>query len=148
MTVRRQSNSILGRKSLSVADGDEAAGGGGWLGSITSLLLRALLNVSLRVNNLVVKYLAPTSVASLTCQSIHLHTATDNWQAALSVSSFPLPITLSRSYYNIRMQPGIVSQSHTSLAHYHCFKSVGEHCGHSLLPGNRLTPPLQSTHSF
>ena len=55
------------------------------MGSITSLLLRTLFNVSVTVNNLVVKLLTPTAVATLTCQSIHLHTATDGWQAKLVV---------------------------------------------------------------
>ena len=55
------------------------------MGSLTNLLLRTLFNVSISVNNLVVKYLAPTSVATLTCQSIVMRTAADGWQAGLEV---------------------------------------------------------------
>jgi hypothetical protein len=87
------SSSFPYASTISVAGGEETAGGG-WLGSITSLLLRALFNVSVRINNLVVKYLAPTSVATLTCQSIHVHTALDGWQANLSVCLSSLSFSL------------------------------------------------------
>ena len=57
------------------------------MGSITSLLLRTLFNVSVTVNNLVVKFVTPRAVATLTCQSIHLQTAADGWRAKLVVRS-------------------------------------------------------------
>lgn len=70
--------------ALLQADQEDAAGSG-WLGSFTSLLLHTLFNVSIKVNNVVVKYLAPTSVATLTCQSFHISTATDAWQTQVRV---------------------------------------------------------------
>ena len=60
-----------------------------WLGSITSLLLRTLFNVSIVVQNVVVKHLGRTEVATLTCHSIQMHTATDGWQATVDVSYSP-----------------------------------------------------------
>ena len=46
-----------------------------WLGGFKGTLLRALANVSVTVNNVVVKYLAPRSVATLTCTRLATFTA-------------------------------------------------------------------------
>ncbi len=55
----------------------EASTGGvpWWLGGFKGTLLRALANVSVTVNNVVVKYLAPRSVATLTCTRLATFTA-------------------------------------------------------------------------
>lgn len=47
------------------------------MGSLANLLMRTLLNVTIKVNNIVVKYKTPTTVATLTCESLHVTTADD-----------------------------------------------------------------------
>ncbi|KAK9830052.1 hypothetical protein WJX72_009438 [[Myrmecia] bisecta] len=89
LTEKQQDDkdSSTGSPTAAAADGadtsDLLGSTGGWMGSFTSMLLRTLFNISVTVNNVVVKYLAPTSVATLTCQSIHAYTAADNWEANL-----------------------------------------------------------------
>lgn len=56
------------------------------MGSITSLLLRTLFNVSVAIQNVVIKYVTAEAVATMTCHSIEMNTASDNWQADLKVS--------------------------------------------------------------
>ena len=58
---------------------------GGWMGSLTALLLRTLFDTTLAVNNVVVKLAAPAAVATLTCQSASVSTCRDGWRAALQV---------------------------------------------------------------
>ena len=47
------------------------------MGSLANLLMRTLLNVTIKVNNIVVKYKMPTVMATLTCKSLHVTTADD-----------------------------------------------------------------------
>lgn len=72
------------------AGGELDGGASTWIGSLTSLLLRVLFNVSITVNNVVVKYVAPSAVATLTCQSLHIRTATDAWQTEVAVKLSPV----------------------------------------------------------
>lgn len=58
---------------------------GGWMGSLTALLLRTLLDTALTVNNLVVKLLTPAAPATLTCRSLCIATCRDAWRDALQV---------------------------------------------------------------
>jgi len=58
---------------------------GGWMGSLTALLLRALFDTALTVNNVVVKLLAPAAAATLTCKSMRVVTSPDAWRDALGV---------------------------------------------------------------
>lgn len=58
---------------------------GGWMGSLTALLLRTLFDTTLAVNNVVVKLAAPAAVATLTCQSAGVSTCRDGWRGALQV---------------------------------------------------------------
>ena len=55
----------------------EATAGGvpWWLSGFKGTLLRALANVSVTINNVVVKHLAPRSVATLTCTRLATFTA-------------------------------------------------------------------------
>jgi hypothetical protein len=62
---------------IETKDSDEPFLGGGWMGSLANLLMRTLLNVTIKVNNIVVKYKTPTTVATLTCESLHVTTADD-----------------------------------------------------------------------
>ncbi|KAK9844032.1 hypothetical protein WJX81_002459 [Elliptochloris bilobata] len=56
---------------------------GGWMGSLTALLLRTLFDTTLALNNVVVKLAAPAAVATLTCQSLSVSTCRDAWRQAL-----------------------------------------------------------------
>ena len=71
------------------ADTGGGAGGGGssWLGgTLQSFAVRAGLNISVRLNNVVVKYVEPAAyTASLTFSSLLLCTAADDWRRALQV---------------------------------------------------------------
>lgn len=49
--------------------------GGAWMGPLANLLMRTLLNVTIKVNNIVVKCVAPTTLATLTCKSVCVRTA-------------------------------------------------------------------------
>ena len=55
------------------------------MGSITNLLLRTLLDVSLSVSNMVFKLHTPQAAATLTSTHIRLSTATGDWRADLQV---------------------------------------------------------------
>jgi len=61
--------------SPGITDSNESFLGGGWMGPLANLLMRTLLNVTIKVNNIVVKYVAPTTVATLTCKSVRVRTA-------------------------------------------------------------------------
>ena len=68
------------------AAAEVAATAGGvpwWMSGLKGTLLRALANVSVTVNNVVVKYLAPRSVATLTCTRLATFTA-DLGESALT----------------------------------------------------------------
>ncbi len=55
------------------------------MGSLTALLLRALFDTALTVNNVVVKLLAPAAAATLTCKSMRVVTSPDAWRESLRV---------------------------------------------------------------
>lgn len=59
--------------------------GGGWMGSLTNLLLKTLLDVSVTVSNTVVKLRTPHAAANLTSQYIQMSTAAGDWKADLQV---------------------------------------------------------------
>ena len=59
---------------------------GGWLGSLTNLLLRTLLDVSVSVSNAVVKLQAHQTAATLMSKRIHIITAAGDWLSDLGVS--------------------------------------------------------------
>ena len=65
----------------------EATAGGvpWWLSGFKGTLLRALANVSVTISNVVVKYLAPCSVATLTCTRLATFTAELNDHAISEV---------------------------------------------------------------
>ena len=60
---------------------------GGWMGSLTHLLLRTLLDVSVSVANTVVKLHAPHATASLACRHISLSTDGGDWRLDLQVDA-------------------------------------------------------------
>ena len=60
--------------------------GGGWMGTLTNLLLRTLLDVSVTVSNTVVKLCTPHESAILTSQHMQLSTAAGDWKAGLQVN--------------------------------------------------------------
>ncbi len=47
------------------------------MGSLANMLMRTLLNVTIKVNNIVVKYKTPATLATLTCKYLHVKTADD-----------------------------------------------------------------------
>lgn len=55
------------------------------MGSLANLLMRTLLNVTVRVNNIVVKYATPTVLATLTCNSLQVKTGDDLHLGGLQV---------------------------------------------------------------
>lgn len=55
------------------------------MGSFTSLFMQALFNVTLTVNNVVVKYIAPQTITTMTCGAIKCFTASDGWRVGLQV---------------------------------------------------------------
>ena len=59
--------------------------GGGWMGTLTNLLLRTLLDVSVTVSNTVIKLCMPHASANLTCQHMQLSTGAGDWKADLQV---------------------------------------------------------------
>ncbi len=61
------------------------------MGSLTALLLRALFDTALTMNNVVVKLLAPAAAATLTCKSMRVATSPDAWREALGVLPRPPP---------------------------------------------------------
>lgn len=67
---------------------EEESGVAWWIGGLglKSTLLQALLNVSVTVKNVVVKYMAPQSVATLTCTRLSLFSATLGDRALQEVS--------------------------------------------------------------
>ena len=70
------------------------------MGSLTSLLLRTLFDTQVTVNNVVVKYITPETVATFTCQSITAATATDDWRDLYQVHQRCQHITLCCCYIN------------------------------------------------
>ncbi|BDA43314.1 probable vacuolar protein sorting-associated protein 13B [Coccomyxa sp. Obi] len=64
-------------KAAELEGGNEPFLGGGWMGSLANLLMRTLLNVTVKVNNIVVKYAMPTVMATLTCDSLQVKTGDD-----------------------------------------------------------------------
>lgn len=59
---------------------------GGWMGSLTNLLLRTLLDVSVSISNAVVKLQACQTAATLMSRRIHIITAAGDWLSDLEVS--------------------------------------------------------------
>ena len=58
---------------------------GGWMGSLTNLLLRTLLDVSVSVSNAVVKLHAHQTAATLMSKRVHIITAAGDWLSDLEV---------------------------------------------------------------
>lgn len=58
----------------------------GRLGSLTTLLLRTLLDTGVTLKNVVVKYIAHTTVATLTCQSISASNPSAEWKRDYEVA--------------------------------------------------------------
>ncbi len=65
----------------------DAGGGSSWLGgTLQTLALRAGLNISVKLNNGVVKYVETDAyAASLTLSSLHLRNSADGWRDKLEV---------------------------------------------------------------
>ena len=61
--------------------------GGGWMGTLTNLLLRTLLDVSVTVSDTVIRLCTPDTSATLTSQHMQLSTAAGDWKAGLQVMS-------------------------------------------------------------
>lgn len=59
--------------------------GGGWVGGALNLLLRTLLNATLTINSLIVKYAAGSSVATLRCGALCVVTGADDWWEQVEV---------------------------------------------------------------
>jgi hypothetical protein len=78
-----------------VADAGEVDGG--WIGS---LLERALSNITVRVDNIVCKYLFSGHVLTLSCQSAEIFSAGNNWEKAFLVG-FKTPSLHSQSLGDI-----------------------------------------------
>ena len=57
------------------------------MGSLANLLVRTLLNVTVKVNNIVVKYAVPTVMATLTCDSLQVKTGDDLQLGGLQVTT-------------------------------------------------------------
>ena len=57
------------------------------MGSLANLLVRTLLNVTVKVNNIVVKYAMPTVMATLTCDSLQVKTGDDSQLGELQVTA-------------------------------------------------------------
>ena len=55
------------------------------MGSLTSMLMHMLFNVTVTINNLIVKLAAGGTMATLTCKSIMACTSEDGWQEELEV---------------------------------------------------------------
>ena len=55
------------------------------MGSLTSMLMHTLFNVTVTINNLIVKLAAGGTMATLTCKSIMACTPDDGWQEELEV---------------------------------------------------------------
>ena len=55
------------------------------MGSLTSMLMHTLFNVTVTINNLIVKLAAGNTMATLTCKSIMACTPDDGWQEELEV---------------------------------------------------------------
>ena len=74
-------------RGLPHADAGGGAGGSSWLGgTLQSFAVRAGLNISVKLNNVVIKYVETGAyAASLTLSSLHLCTSTDGWQESLQV---------------------------------------------------------------
>eukprot|EP00891_Asterochloris_glomerata_P001395 jgi/Astpho2/1395/Aster-x0059 len=53
------------------------------MGSLTSMLMHTLFNVTVTINNLIVKLAAGGTMATLTCKSIMACTSEDGWQEEL-----------------------------------------------------------------
>ncbi|CAL8468704.1 g8244 [Coccomyxa elongata] len=64
-------------KATELEGSNEPFLGGGWMGSLANMLMRTLLNVTVKVNNLVMKYATPTVMATLTCDSLQVKTEDD-----------------------------------------------------------------------
>ena len=47
--------------------------------------MQALFNVSVTINNVVAKFMAPNTISTLTCGAIRCFTAIDSWRATLRV---------------------------------------------------------------
>ena len=58
---------------------------GGWMGSLTNLLLRTLLDVSVSISNAVVKLHARQTAATLMSKHIHIITAAGDWLSEVEV---------------------------------------------------------------
>lgn len=61
----------------------EAAPGGGWMGSLTTLFMQALFNTSVSIKNIIVRYVAPHTTSAVTCGALSFYTATDGWRLGL-----------------------------------------------------------------
>eukprot|EP00898_Chlorokybus_atmophyticus_P004731 jgi/Chlat1/5259/Chrsp33S05096 len=61
------------------SDLSDAAAVVGWIGG---LVQRALSNITLRVNNLVVKYTANDAIATLSCEAVQVFSAGSDWEPA------------------------------------------------------------------
>ena len=81
----------------------------GRLGSLTSLLLRSLFDTQVTINNVVIKYVAPTTVAAFTCQSITASTAADIWRDLYQVMTHDWLWPRTCAYLSIFLVAGLNS---------------------------------------
>ena len=70
---------------------------GSWMGSLTNLLLRTLLDVSVSISNAVVKLHARQTAAILMSKRIHIISAAGDWLSDLEVS----PPTIVSAYCHV-----------------------------------------------
>ncbi len=71
--------------SCCVGSGNDASTGLGWMGSLQAYALRTLLNMSVTMQNVVLKCELRESVATLMLGSINVKTASDDWRSKLQV---------------------------------------------------------------
>ena len=92
----------------------------GRMGALTNLLLRTLFDTLVTVNNVVVKYVAHTTVATFTCQSVTAATCQNGWRANYEVIP-ELPLYLIS---HVRLMLAITfGQGLTSLDSTNCLQA-------------------------
>lgn len=88
-----------------------AAAASSWLGgALQSMVLHAALNISIRVTNVVAKYVqAGAYVATFTCQSVQLATSADDWRRQLAVRT---PAAAAHGPAGVAQMAGPASDTH------------------------------------
>ncbi|KAK9831064.1 hypothetical protein WJX74_001635 [Apatococcus lobatus] len=81
--VAEVNNDLDVPKRLPVPPAQQPAADGGWMGSLASRLLRALFNITLKLDNVVIRALHGDARLSLQCGTLRAFTPSSNWRQEL-----------------------------------------------------------------